>query len=80
MAKKKMAKMKTAKKAAKKTTTKSKRGSGRELINTGVDKRYVRRSKGGKFKESDDVGLSLSADRRRKSKTKKQRGHGDRGD
>jgi hypothetical protein len=72
MAKKKMAKKKAA--------NKGKRSSGRELINTGVDKRYVRRSKVGQFKESDDVGLSLSADRRRKAKTKKKRGHGDRGD
>jgi hypothetical protein len=52
----------------------------RELINTGTDKRFVRRGAGGKFKESDDVGRSLTADRRRKAKTKAKRGQGDKGD
>ena len=52
----------------------------RELINTGTDKRYVRRSASGQFKESDDVSRSLSADRRKKAKTKAKRGQGDRGD
>jgi hypothetical protein len=33
----------------------------RELIDTGNDKRYVRRDKKGQFKESDDVGRSLGA-------------------
>lgn len=54
--------------------------SKRELINTGTDKRYVRRSAGGQFKESDDVSRSLSADRRRQSKTVAKKGQGDRGD
>ena len=54
--------------------------SKRELINTGTDKRYVRRDAKGQFRESDDVGRSLSADRRRKAKTKSKRGQGDRGD
>jgi hypothetical protein len=64
-----------------KTKTKSKRRSGkRELINTGSDKRFVRRNSSGKFKESDDVGRSLAADRRRKAKTKVKPGQGDRGD
>ena len=58
-----------------------KRGSGkRELINTGRDKRYVRRDSQGQFKESDDVGRSLSADRRRRAKTASKPGQGDRGD
>ena len=52
----------------------------RELINTGTDKRYVRRDRSGKFKESDDVGRSSAQDRRRKAKTKAKRGQGDRGD
>jgi hypothetical protein len=52
----------------------------RELINTGTDKRYVRRSKQGQFKESDDVGRSLAADRRTKAKTIAKRGQGDKGD
>jgi len=52
----------------------------RELIDTGTDKRYVRRDERGRFKESDDVGRSLSADRRREAKTKARKGQGDRGD
>jgi hypothetical protein len=52
----------------------------RELIDTGTDKRYVRRNKKGQFKESDDVGRSLSLDVRRKAKTVVKPGYGDRGD
>jgi hypothetical protein len=52
----------------------------RELINTGTDKRYVRRKTGGQFSESDDVGRSLTKDRSRKATTKSRKGHGDRGD
>lgn len=55
-------------------------GSARELIDTGTDKRYVRRDSNGRFKESDDVGRSLSADRRQKAKTAAKSGQGDRGD
>ncbi|HEY8573978.1 hypothetical protein [Phenylobacterium sp.] len=52
----------------------------RELIDTGTDKRYVRRDEKGRFKESVDVGKSLAADRRQKAKTKAKKGQGDRGD
>jgi hypothetical protein len=53
----------------------------RELIEpTPGDKRYVRRDADGKFKEVDDVGRSLSADRKRKAKTVAKPGQGDRGD
>lgn len=52
----------------------------RELIDTGTDKRYVRRDAAGRFKESDDVGRSLASDRRRTATTKTPRGQGDRGD
>lgn len=73
---------KSSKKSAKKSSKKStKRGSGkRELISPRGDKRYVRRTSGGQFSESDDVSRSLSADRRRKSKRKTKPGYGDRGD
>lgn len=54
--------------------------SKRELIDTGKDKRYVRRDDQGRFKEVVDVGKSLSADRRTKAKTKAKPGEGDRGD
>ena len=59
---------------------KKRRAAKRELIDTGTDKRYVRRGKGGRFKESDDVGRSLAADRRKKAKRKAPKGQGDRGD
>lgn len=52
----------------------------RVLIDTGRDKRFVRRAKGGKFKESDDVGRSLASDRRRKAKRATKPGQGDKGD
>ncbi len=53
----------------------------RELIepNEG-DKRYVRRDEEGKFKESDDVGRSLSQDQKRDAKTESKPGQGDKGD
>jgi hypothetical protein len=64
----------------KKKTGARKKAAKRELINTGTDKRFVRRGTSGKFKESDDVGRSLSTDRRKKAKTKVQSGQGDKGD
>ncbi len=57
-----------------------KKAQKRELIDTGKDKRYVRRDGEGKFKESDDQGRSLSQDRRKKAKTKVKSGQGDKGD
>jgi hypothetical protein len=64
-----------AKKSASKKTS-----SKRELIDTGTDKRYVRRDAQGQFKESDDVGRSLSQDVKKSAKTKVPAGQGDRGD
>ena len=52
----------------------------RLLINTGNDKRYVRRNAAGQFNESDDVGRSLAQDRKQKATTKAKKGQGDRGD
>ena len=52
----------------------------RELIDTGTDKRYVRRDEKGRFKSSVDVSRSLAADQRRKAKTESKPGQGDRGD
>jgi len=54
----------------------------REMIepNQG-DKRYVRRDASGRFTEDQsNVGRSLSADRRSKSKTVAPKGMGDKGD
>lgn len=52
----------------------------RELIDSGTDKRYVRRDEEGRFKESVDVGRSLAADQRQHAKTRSKKGEGDRGD
>jgi hypothetical protein len=54
----------------------------RELIqpNPG-DKRYVRRDERGHFtKEQDDVGRSLTQDRRKRARRAAPKGQGDRGD
>jgi hypothetical protein len=54
----------------------------RELIqpNEG-DKRYIRRDEQGRFTDDQvDVGRSLSADSRSHSKTKSEKGQGDKGD
>jgi hypothetical protein len=52
----------------------------RELIAPGEDKRYICRDAKGPIKESDDVGRSLSQDRRRRTKTVAKPQSGDRGD
>ncbi len=52
----------------------------RELIDTGRDKRYVRRDEKGRFDEVDDVGRSLSQDVRRHAKKTVKSGQGDKGD
>jgi hypothetical protein len=52
----------------------------RELIDTGRDKGYVKRDAEGRFKESDDVGRSLAADRRRTATRRLTAGYGDQGD
>lgn len=53
----------------------------RELIEPHEgDKRYVRRDEEGKFKESDDVGRSLSQDQKTDAKTVSKPGQGDKGD
>jgi hypothetical protein len=89
-ASKKKAAKKTVKKAAKKKVAKKKvakkkvgrrTAAKRELIDTGTNKLYVRRNaRGTSFKEVDDVGRSLAADRRRTAKTVAKRGQGDKGD
>ena len=65
---------------AKKAKGTKKKAAKRELINTGADKRFVRRGAKGRFKESDDAGKSLANDRRKKAKTKVKSGQGDKGD
>ena len=52
----------------------------RELIDTGKDKRFVRRDAQGRFDEVVDVGKSLAQDRKRHAKKTVPPGQGDRGD
>lgn len=52
----------------------------RELIDTGNDKRYVRRDAQGRFEEVEDVGRASAADQKRDAKAKPAPGQGDRGD
>jgi hypothetical protein len=52
----------------------------RELVDTGKDKRFVRRDEKGQFGDVVDVGKSLEHDRRQHAKTKVPSGQGDRGD
>lgn len=54
--------------------------SHRELIDTGTDKRFVRRNEKGQFDEVVDVGRSLAQDRKQHSKNEVPPGQGDRGD
>lgn len=87
MATRKTASKSTGKKATKTSSKKTtKRGTARKTSKRTLiephagDRRYVRRNKKGEFKTEVNVGRSLSADRRRKSKTKVAKGQGDRGD
>lgn len=59
---------------------KSANKSHRELIDTGTDKRFVRRNEKGQFDDVANVGRSLSRDRKQQAKTKVPPGQGDRGD
>jgi hypothetical protein len=52
----------------------------RERIDTATDSRFVRRDDEGKFKESDDAGRSIAADRRQPAQKVVPKGQGDRGD
>jgi hypothetical protein len=54
--------------------------SKRELIDTGNDKRFVRRDDKGRFDDVVDVGKSLAQDRQQHAKTEVEPGQGDRGD
>lgn len=59
---------------------KSANKSHRELIDTGTDKRFVRRDEKGQFDEVADMGRALARDRQQPAKTKVPPGQGDRGD
>ena len=52
----------------------------RTLVAPRGDKRYVRRKKGRFTKSQDDVGRSLTSDRRKKAERVAKKGEGDTGD
>ena len=52
----------------------------RELIDTGTDKRYVRRDEQGRFDEVVDKARADAQDRKRDAKNTTTSGQGDRGD
>lgn len=54
--------------------------SRRELVDTGNDKRFVRRDQEGRFDDVSDVGKSLAQDRKQHAKRTVPPGQGDRGD
>ena len=54
--------------------------SGRERIDTGNSKQFVRRDERGRFTKVVGVGESISRDMKRDAKTKVKKGQGDRGD
>lgn len=54
--------------------------SKRTLLAPRGDRRYARRDRRRRFTEMDDVGRSLSADRRKRARHTAKRGQGDRGD
>jgi hypothetical protein len=54
--------------------------SDRERIDTGADKRYVRRDDHGRFNGSEDVGRASAQDQRRDADHSTRSGQGDRGD
>ena len=64
---------------SRKTTSPSrKRGSG--AVKAKIATLYAKRTARGRFREMDEKGRSLKADRRVKAKTKTKSGYGDRGD
>jgi hypothetical protein len=69
-----------AKRSAPAKTSSKRKAAKRELVAPKSDKRLIRRDAKGRIKESDDLGRSLSQDRRRKAKTVAKKGQGDKGD
>jgi hypothetical protein len=64
-----------------KAPARRKSASRRELIDTGMNKLFVRRNeRGTSFKKVVDAGRSITADKRRKANRKVPSGQGDRGD
>ena len=65
----------------KKSSSRTQRSSTRrERLNTGKATFFAKRTAQGRFKEMDEQGRSLKADRRTKAKRSVKSGHGDQGD
>jgi hypothetical protein len=69
----------TRKSSAKRRNTKRSAGN-RDTVKAKNATSYAKRTARGRFKEMDEKGRSLKADRRTKVKTKSKSGYGDRGD
>ena len=52
----------------------------REKISPRGNSRYVRRDEQGRFDEQEDVGRSLTQDRKKEASTRSKKGQGDKGD
>jgi hypothetical protein len=76
----KKAKKAKAGKTAKKAKTAKRAPGKRDLVKGNNATMFAKRSAKGRFKEIDEAGKSLKADRRSKAKTKAKSGFGDRGD
>jgi hypothetical protein len=67
-------------KTAKRAATKKRSASKRDLVKTPTGTYFAKRDQEGQFTELDEVGQSLRADRARKAKKTVKAGHGDQGD
>jgi hypothetical protein len=65
---------------ARKRTTAKRGSSKRELLKSRNATHFAKRTSKGRFKEMDERGRSLAADRRQKAKRTVKSGHGDKGD
>jgi hypothetical protein len=67
-------------KRGRRTSAKRRGSQKRDLVKSRTATQFAKRGPRGRFKEMDERGRSLAADRRRRSKTKSRSGYGDRGD
>ena len=67
-------------KKAKKPTTAKRAAAKRDLVKGKNATMFAKRSAKGRFKDIDEAGKSLKADRRKKAKRKAKSGFGDSGD
>lgn len=71
---------KAVKKAVKKTVKRARKAGKRDLVKAPNATFFATRSEDGSFKEMDEIGRSLSVDRRRTAKRTVKAGFGDQGD